>query len=310
MQERRGMLGSASMFDWNDLRYFLELARQGRLAPAARRLQVDQSTVGRRIAELEKSLNTQLFHRAPSGYVLTEAGHRLLGYAESIEVNTIAIAENAGHSAAPTGTVRLATMEGLASFYVAPRLVEFHKSHPGILVELIISTQLLNLTKREADVSLSFVRPTGPRLIVRRIGQVDLRLYGAPAYLEQHGTPRSLEDLRTHRFVAYIDDLVQIREVLWLYDAIEEPNVVFRSTSMISQHNAAAAGLGLVMSPSFIAAGDSRLRPLRIEGLSVKRELWLSTHEDFRYMARVKAVMEFLRERVERDQALLDGTAP
>jgi DNA-binding transcriptional LysR family regulator len=103
---------------------------------------------------------------------------------------------------------------------------------------------------------------------------------------------------------------VQIREVLWLYDAIEEPNVVFRSTSMISQHNAAAAGLGLVMSPSFIAAGDSRLRPLRIEGLSVKRELWLSTHEDFRYMARVKAVMEFLRERVERDQALLDGTAP
>ena len=295
------------MFDWNDLRYFLELARQGRLAPAARRLQVDQSTVGRRIAELEKALNTQLFHRAPSGYVLTEAGHRLLGYAESIEVNTIAVSENAGQSAALTGTVRLATMEGLASFYVAPRLVEFYASHPGILVELIISTQLLNLTKREADVSLSFVRPSGPRLIVRRSGQVDLCLYGTPAYLEQHGTPRSLEDLRNHRFVAYIDDLVQIAEVLWLYDAIHEPNVVFRSTSMISQHNAAAAGLGLVMSPSFIAAGDARLRPLRIEGLSVKRELWLSTHEDFRYMGRVKELMEFLKDRVERDQDLLDG---
>ena len=295
------------MFDWNDLRYFLELARQGRLAPAAKRLQVDHSTVGRRIAELEKTLNTQLFHRAPNGFVLTEAGHRLLAHAESIEVSAIAIAENAGQSAALSGTVRLATMEGLASFYVAPRLVEFYASHPGITVELIISTQLLNLTKREAAVSLSFVRPTGSRLIVLQVGRVDLRLYGAPSYLEQHGTPRSIDDLRNHRFVAYIDDLVQISEVLWLYDAIEDPNVVFRSTSMVSQHNAAAAGLGLVMSPSFIAAGDARLRPLRIEGLSVKRDLWLSTHEDFRYMARVKELMDFLKNRVERDQAFLDG---
>lgn len=295
------------MFDWNDLRYFLELARQGRLAPAAKRLQVDHSTVGRRIAELEKTLNMQLFHRAPNGFVLTEAGHRLLAYAESIEVKALAIADNAGQSAALSGTVRLATMEGLASFYVAPRLVEFYGSHPGITVELIISTQLLNLTKREADVSLSFVRPTGSRLIVRQIGRVDLRLYGAPSYLEQHGTPRSIDDLRNHRFVAYIDDLVQIAEVLWLYDAIPDPNVVFRSTSMISQHNAAAAGVGLVMSPSFIAAGDDRMRPIHIDGLSVKRDLWLSTHEDFRDMARVKALMDFIKSRVERDQAFLDG---
>jgi DNA-binding transcriptional LysR family regulator len=295
------------MFDWNDLRYFLELARQGRLAPAAKRLQVDHSTVGRRIAELEKSLNAKLFDRAPSGFVLTEAGHRLLAHAESIEVNTIAIAENAGRSAALSGSVRLATMEGLASFYLAPRLADFHESHPGITVELITSTQLLNLTKREADVSLSFVRPTGSRLIVREIGRVDLRLYGAPSYLEQHGTPRSLDDLRNHRFVAYIDDLVQISEVLWLYDAIQDPNVVFRSTSMIAQHNAAAAGLGLVMSPSFIAVGDTRLRSLAIEGLSVKRDLWLSTHEDFRYMARVTELMEFIRKRVEADQGFLDG---
>lgn len=295
------------MFDWDDLRFFLELARQGRLAPAAKRLQVDHSTVGRRIAELEKTLNTKLFDRAPSGFVLTEAGHRLLAHAESIELNTIAIAENAGKAAALGGTVRLATMEGLASFYLAPRLVGFHASHPGITVELITSTQLLNLTKREADVSLSFVRPTGSRLIVREIGRVALNLYGAPSYLERHGTPSSPADLRHHRFVAYIDDLVQIAEVLWLYDAIAEPHVVFRSTSMISQHNAAAAGMGLVMSPSFIAKGDTRLRRLPIEGVSVKRELWLSTHEDFRHMARVKALMEFLKDQVERDQQFLEG---
>jgi DNA-binding transcriptional LysR family regulator len=295
------------MFDWSDLRYFLELARQGRLAPAAKRLEVDHSTVGRRIAELEKALEAKLFDRTPSGFSLTEAGQRLLAHAEAMETAASAIAQNVGQAAALSGSVRLATMEGLASFYLARRLVDFYASHPGITVELITSTQLLSLTKREADISLSFIRPTGSRLIVRRIGRVGLHLYGAPAYLERHGTPRSVEDLKQHRFVAYLDELVQIPEVLWLYDAIGEPNVVFRSTSMIAQHNAAATGLGLVMSPSFIANGDPRLRRLPIQGVDAKRELWLSTHEDFRDVARVKALMDFVREAVERDQSYLDG---
>jgi DNA-binding transcriptional LysR family regulator len=293
------------MFDWNDLRYFLELARQGRLAPAAKRLEVDHSTVGRRIAELEKALEAKLFERTPGGFSLTEAGQRLLAHAEAMEARSIAIAENVGQAAALSGSVRLATMEGLASFYLAPRLADFYASHPGITVELIISTQLLSLTKREADVSLSFIRPTGSRLIVKQIGTVGVHLYAAPTYLERHGTPRSLDELKNHRFVAYIDELVQIPEVLWLYDAIKEPSVVFRSTSMIAQHNAAAAGLGLVMSPSFIAAGDARLHPVPIEGLTVRRELWLSTHEDFRDILRVKALMDFIKEAVERDQDAL-----
>ena len=295
------------MFDWNDLRYFLELARQGRLAPAAKRLDVDHSTVGRRIAELEKALDAKLFDRTPTGFSPTEAGQRLLALAEAMEANSLAIAENVGQAAALSGNVRLATMEGLASFYLAARLAEFYASHPGITVDLITSTQLLSLTKREADVSLSFIRPSGPRLILREIGSVGLHLYGAPSYLEAHGVPRSLEDLKQHRFVAYIDELVQIPEVLWLYDAIREPNVVFRSTSMIAQHNAAAAGMGLVMSPSFIASGDARLRRVPIEGLSVRRELWLSTHEDFRDIARVKAVMDFIKRLVARDQSYLEG---
>ena len=151
------------MFDWNDLRYFLELARQGRLAPAAKRLEVDHSTVGRRIAELEKALDAKLFDRTPTGFSLTEAGQRLLAHAEAMEANSLAIGENVGKGAALSGNVRLATMEGLASFYLASRLAEFYGSHPGITVDLITSTQLLSLTKREADVSLSFIRPSGSR---------------------------------------------------------------------------------------------------------------------------------------------------
>ena len=303
------LLKAGGTFDWNDLRFFLELARQGRLGPAARRLNVDHTTVGRRIAELEKALNTKLFDRAETGFVLTGSGHRLLGYAEAIENNALAVTEQAGQPEVLAGTVRLATMEGIASFYLAERMSEFHARHPDILVELVTSAQMLNLTKREADVSLSFVHPTGSRLIVRKIGRFDARLYGAPAYLREHGTPRNPADLNDHVFVDYIEDLVQIPAVRWLLDAVVNPQVVFRSTSMVSQQNAAAAGMGLVVLPSFLGARDSRLKPLLVDQLSIKRDLWLAVHEDLRHMARVKALTGFIKEVVERDQDFLDGRA-
>jgi DNA-binding transcriptional LysR family regulator len=309
MSRNPAVAHAKGIFDWNDLRYFLELSRQGRLGPAARRLDVDHTTVGRRIAELEKALNTKLFDRTENGFVLTGAGHRLLGYAEAMENSALAVSEQAGQPEALAGTVRLATMEGIASFYIAERLGQFHARHPDILVELVTSTQLLNLTKREADVSLSFVSPSGSRLIVRNIGSFAVRLYGAPAYLREHGTPKARADLKDHVFVDYMEDLVQIPAVRWLLDAVEQPRVVFRSTSMIAQQNAAAAGIGLVVMPTFLAAHDERLKPLLVDELTIKRDLWLAVHEDLRHMARVKALTSFLKELVERDQAFLHGDA-
>lgn len=303
----RNRTAKTKMFDWNDLTYFLELARQGRLGPAAKRLHVDHSTVGRRIAGLEKALNIKLFDRTQDGFVLTESGHRLLTHAESIENNALAIAGNARQPAALAGTVRLATMEGIASFYLAPRLIDFHARHPDIMVELVTSTQLLNLTKREADVSLSFVSPSGSRLIVRKIGRFDLKFYGAPSYLRLHGTPKLIADLENHVFVHYIEDMVQISVAHWLHDAIQDPHVVFRSTSLIAQQNAAAAGMGLVVLPSFLGARDARLKPLLADQISIKRDLWLSVHEDLRDMARVKALTTFVAELIERDRDFLDG---
>lgn len=299
------------MFNWNDLLYFLEVARQGKIAPAARRLHVDQSTVGRRIAELENALNVKLFDRTQSGFALTEGGHRLLVYAESMEVSALAVAEHAGQPAAFAGTVRLATMEGIASYFLAPRLIGLQALHPDIVVELVTSTQLLNLTKREADVSLSFVRPTGSRVIVRKIGQFDLKLYASPSYLQTRGTPSSIGDLAEHVFVDYVDDLVQIPAVRWLQDAIRNPNTVFRSTSMMAQQNAAAVGVGMAVLPSFTAARDLRLEPVLSDQISIKRDLWLSVHEDLRYLARVRAVMSFICQLVDSEKDFLDGrTSP
>jgi DNA-binding transcriptional LysR family regulator len=297
----------AHVFDWNDLTFFLELARRGRLGAASKRLGVDHTTVGRRISQLEKALNTKLFDRTAQGFELTEAGQRLFGHAEVMERTAVEIQEKAGQSAALAGTVRLATMEGLASFYLAPLIKRFNTLNPSITVELVTSTQLLSLTKREADVSLSFVSPSGSRLIVRKIGRVDLRLYASPAYLERYGTPACAADLDNHVFTDYIEELVQINEVRWLHDAVPQPHVVFRSTSLVAQQNAAASGIGIVALPSFLGARDTRLRPLLVDELSIKRDLWLSTHEDFRYVARVRALVDFVKQSVEEDQGYLDG---
>ena len=295
-------------FDWSDLVFFLELARQGRLVPAAKRLRADHTTVSRRVAELERGLNCKLFDRGANGFVLTDLGQKLFKYAEAIESTALAIEENvAGIASEPTGDVRVATMEGIGSFYLAPRMPILRQLFPEIRVELVTERHLISLTKREADISVSFAQMTGPRLISEAVGTFQLRLYASPQYLDRMGEPRSIEDLDRYEFVDYIDDFVSISQVRWLHDVLVPSRVVFRSSSMVAQHNAAAAGLGMVLLPSFSAAEDARLRPVLIDRVSVMRSIWLTLHEDHQYLSRIKAVKSFLKKIISDDQPFLNG---
>ena len=260
--------------NWDDLRIFLEVARQGHLSPAAKRLNVDHTTVSRRIAQLELALGIKLFERTRSGLVLRDAGRELLRHAEAIESHALSASEFFGFAGSEYGgTVRIATMEGIASLYLAPRLDRLQASHPSIKLELVTSAQPLNLSRREADLFLSFFRPSGRGLYTQKIGEFELCLYASAAYLKRHGAPAKVEDLENHAFVDYIDDLVAIDAVRWLSDVIKNPRIVFHSNSMIAQHHAAVAGLGLVLLPSFAAARDQRLKPVLVGKVSVKREL-------------------------------------
>lgn len=296
------------MFNWNDLVFFLELARQGRLMPAARRLKVDHTTVSRRISELEKDLAVKLFERKPDGFVLTEDGHRLLAIAEKMEVLGISVVETIRSAPSEVaGKVRLATMEGIASYYLTDKLVEFNTLHPDILVELVTERHLINLTRREADVSISFVPPIGPRLSVRKAGTFRLGLFASPAYLDRRGAPGTIADLTAHDFVDYVVDLVAIAKVHWLLDVIEPEHVVFRSTSMAVQQNAVAAGLGIALLPLFSAKTDARLVPVLRDKVSVERELFISVHEDIQFMGRIRALTRFLTDLFKRDAAFLNA---
>jgi DNA-binding transcriptional LysR family regulator len=294
------------VFNWNDLVFFLELARQCRLAPAARRLRVDHTTVSRRIAELEKDLSIKLFDRKPDGFVLTEQGHRLFAIAERIEqeASNVPQALGAEHMTA-TGRVRVVTMEGIGAWFVAERLVELAEREPGVLVELVTERHLISLTKREADIFISFVQPTGQRLVVKKLGDFRLALYASPEYIARHGLPKDRSELVNHTFVDYVEDLVAIQPVRWLLDVLDPLNVSFRSSSMHAQQNAIAAGAGIGLLPLFSARKNPKLMPVLADEVKVYRDVYLSVHEDLEFLARVRLVIRHLVDVFVRDHDVL-----
>lgn len=291
------MRNMSRAFDWNDLTFFLEVARQGRLMPAARKLKVDHTTVGRRITELERSLATKVFDRKPDGFVLTDNGQKLLKIAERIEGHALSITENLRSAPAElSGRVRFATMEGIASYFLSEKLANFNIAYPRIVIELVTERHLINMTRREADVCVSFVPLAAPRLTVKRVGEFRLGLFASADYLQRKGIPRCLSELRDHDFIDYVDDLVAIQPVQWLHDVLIPQNVVFRSTSMASQQNAVAAGRGVGLLPYFSAKRDARLIPLLKDSVSVTRSIFVSVHQELEYLGRIRALVRFLNE--------------
>jgi DNA-binding transcriptional LysR family regulator len=296
--------------DWDDLKVFLHAARGGSLGSAARRLRVDQSTISRRIAHLESTLGIALFERSSSGLRVNEAGERLLCHADRIESAVIAMREEVQSGGGRTaGRVRLGTMEGIASLYLASRFSRLRQQHPELTVELLTSPQAVSVNRREADLFLSFFQPTGQGMVSERIGCFQLGLYGSRSYLEREGMPEKASDLSRYSFVTYIDDLIQLDSVRWLDDIIRSPAVSFHSNSMIAQMNAAAGGIGLVLLPTFAVAGRPDLIPVLHEKLSTSREVWINVHSDLQFVPRIRAVSGFLKATFKSDPLMQADTS-
>jgi len=297
------------MYDWNDLKYFLALSRQGKLVRAAVRLQVDHTTVSRRIAALEKQLDVRLFDKSPNGYQLTDAGLRLLPLAEQIETRSNRLyREIAGKDARLSGTVRVATPEALGSQVIARHITEFKQQHPDIEIELVAETRRMSLSKREADIAISFSRPDSGRLIAWKLCDYRLRLFASRDYLASYPPITDIDDLAQHDFVSYIEDLIEMPELRFFDNTIKNAHVVFRSTNVSAQFNAILEGLGLGLVHCFMAQRESRLQVVLPGQVSVERTYWLLVHEDLRHVARVDAVCQFLTRILRQDPALMMGT--
>lgn len=296
------------MFDWNDLRYFLEVARRGKLASAALRLGVDHTTVSRRIAALEQSLELSLFDRSGRSYQLTDDGRRLLTHAEKMEIGSLELLEAATPSeAGPTGTVRLATPEAFGSQFLARHAASFRAHNPGIQLELIAETRLMSLTRREADAAITLSKTETGRVHSQKIGDYRLRLYAAPSYLQGHPPIIQPGDLTNHQFIWYVDDLLPLPQLKMLDKMIGAPNVVFRTTNVTGQANAAAAGLGLALLPCFVGDQTPSLTTVLPREISIIRDLWLTVHADAADLPHTKKLMDFLKSLVISERRHLVG---
>ena len=276
--------------DWDHFRYFLELARAGTLAGAARRLGVEHTTVSRRLQALEKQVGSALFAREAGGHRLTEAGRQLMPKVEAMETAFLAV-----ESAAPGvrqglhGLVRIGTTEGFGNLILAPQLARFALGHPGLVVDLLALPRLVHLSRREADKLTDYV----------------LQLYGARNYMAGHAPIHTADDLRGHTFISYVDDLLFSKE-LQILDELHRPaHFVLRSTSILAQYEAARAGAGLAVLPAFVAAQDPSLIPV-LPGLArFQRTFWMSMPAENKHVARMQATWAFLREAVAAQQGLL-----
>ncbi len=297
--------------DWDNLRYLLELSRTRTLTAAARRMGVDHTTVSRRIQALEKAMGSQLFTRSGNGYSLTEVGRRLLPQAEAMESAYSAIEQARNDQEGNlSGHVRIGATEGYGQVLLAPQLSEFAHHHPDLGIDLLAVPRTVHLSRREADIVITLERPERGPFIITRLTDYVLRLYASEAYLARHPTITSREDLRNHRFVSYIDDLLYSKELQYL-DEIGRPlRVGLRSTSILAQQHAAAAGAGIAILPAFAAEGDPRLKRILADQIEFTRTFWMLMPIELKDIARMKATWSFLRETAASHQDLLMGLKP
>lgn len=306
MQKNITSLGS---LNWDDLKFFLEVARTRKASVAAKRLAVDYTTVSRRISSLEVSLGTLLFEKSrTSGFVLTTEGQRLLGYAESIESTLhMACEQVSGSGVALSGHVRMGCTEGFGSFFVTPQLSHFVDTYPAISVDILPLPHFISLSKREADIVIALERPEHGPYVCCKLCDYKLQLYATQDYLDQHPPIQQPADLAEHPFISYVDDLAFSSELLYLANVVPGASASLRSTSVIAQYVAAQQGRSMAILPCFLAAQDSRLLPVLGEQISITRQFWMYCREDLRKLKRITLLWDYIREVTEQNQGLLMG---
>ena len=293
--------------DWDDLQFFLAVARTGTVSQASRRMGVDHATVTRRLDNLEKTLGAKLFERNPRGYNLTKRGERLLASAQLVEAEMQKAERDAAADLAISGVVRISSLEGFANFFLAARLPRFAATHPTVSIEMVAIQQIVALSRREADIAITLQAPETGRFVVERLTDYVLFVYGTKSYLAGAPRIRSRDDLQNHPFTGYIDDLIFMPGLDYL-DEVGARRPQLQSSSLHAQMEAAFSGYGLCVLPAFIAVRHKVLVPVLPREVFLRRTYYLVMPADRADTARVRAVRQFIQKEVAGAQAMfLDG---
>ena len=297
------------MFDWDDLRHFLAVARHGSSTAAARAMQLDQSTVQRRLAGLERRIGQSLVERHTTGYRLTAYGQALLPHAERVE-QEMALLERFVQSSARelNGVIRLTCPEPIVLRISQSTLLErLAARHPGLHVEFVMSDHYVDLNKGEADVALRSGDTVDNQLVGRKIADSLWAVYGGSGYLAQHGSPQGLQELARHAWVGFDETLASHRATQWLRQVAPGARLVATSASVLGTLHFAKANLGLAALPT--ALGDAEPELVRVLGpvAELTRSWRMLTTRQLRRTARVSAFFDFMVQELQTLRPILTG---
>jgi DNA-binding transcriptional LysR family regulator len=280
--------------DWESARVFLEVTRAGSFRSAAEVCGQSVNALRRRVEELEKSLGVTLLTRHVDGVRTTVEGENVLAAIAQMEAASFGLLRAREHTASLTGEVRLAVTEGLGTFWIAPRLVEFQRANPKLLVDVNCAMKSADVLRMEADIAIQITRPTAPDLRVVKLGRLHFMLFAAESYLQTFGTPKSARDLVHHRILVQADDNAQWRNLYdRLFPGVPAVGLVSLRTNVSSCHFwSIAKGAGIGVLPTYAQAIGARLVPLDL-GIHETVDIWLTYHPDARRIARVSRMIDW-----------------
>ncbi|WP_417579709.1 LysR family transcriptional regulator [Pelagibacterium sp.] len=284
--------------NWDDIRIFLAIAREGQILAAARGLGVNHATVARRLSALEDAMGARLFVRRTNGCDLTAEGEALLERAESMESAALnAQSAIGGTDASISGAVRVGAPDGFGVGFLAQRLGTLRARHPALTIQLVPVPRSFSLSRREADIAITVARPTEGRLVYRKLVDYRLGLYASLDYVKQYGQPSTLADLNEHSLVGHVEDLIFTPSLDYAGDIWKGWRSDIEVSSALGQTEAVRGGGGIGILHDFLARQHTELIPV-LPDTGLDRSYWMVMHEDVRAIKRVSVVADFIAETV------------
>lgn len=294
---------------WDDFRLVKMIAEARGLAGAAERLGVNHSTVFRRLGQLEDDLGVKLFERHRTGYALTTAGEEMAALAERMEEDVATFARKlAGQAVSPAGELRVTTNDTLLVHLLTPLFARFMQTCPDVRLDVVLTNQALNLSKRDADVAIRATDNPPETLVGRRVANIAWAIYGRAADFPKPGGV-DLVDLYERRWVALGDNLASLKAARFVRDRVAPEHIAYKVNTVLGLAEAVESGIGIGPVPCFIA--DARPALVRLTPLidDFAAGLWLLTHPDLRQSARVRVFLDFMAAEIAKQRKMIEGTA-
>jgi DNA-binding transcriptional LysR family regulator len=292
---------------WDDFKLVRLIAGAKGLAGAAERLGVNHSTVFRRLGQLEEALGTKLFERHRTGYVLTAAGEEMAALAERMDEDVVGFARKlAGQVLSPAGELRVTTNDSLLAHLLTPLFARFHRQCPDVRLDVVLSNQALNLSKRDADVAIRATDNPPETLVGRRAATIAWALYGRAAdFPAPSGV--DLASLYGRPWVALGDNLGALKAARFVRDHAAPERIVYKVNTVLGLAEAVEEGIGIGPLPCFIADARPALVRLSPPNPDFSTGLWLLTHPDLRHSARVRVFLDFLAAEIAKQRTYIEG---